>query len=940
MGQRNVSENVGFRLDNFHSDRELKKGAAKGLVNLYPGITCSPAEAIVEMNARIGIGSVTVNNNNENMSSAAEQISEITYDGNVLRSSIFHNTKRSRFIAELESLSLGLVCKNQIVFTNIDDGVEDFVFDIYNKDPIFKFLKIYSLHNNLYVYGDDDYYKDIDTKEKIRMPFCISDKYFFRNNPAVWKRDIYPLSIKANVLATQSLPSDTDTDINGNLETGKAVKYRFQYVQLGKEDRGDTDSLIGDENADFLFDDRGDPHPNFAYITPVTQAFPEYPDIQVSPELEYGNNLVLLSRNNLTEDIHNQRALISQLELGQSLSKQDMCFKNKLEDDENTDIKRMDFYDAYVTDNILNFDTAFNRDDFEDGQIVRANKYIKSGEINGFICAFRQITAVSQPNVNHVYANSINYRYVFEIYVIDSDYNIVEPTVNAPVGVKHHKKVFGYLISDTINWTEHNHSSKSFECEIKGKWFEDIKLENFWQIRAHPYIEYQKDESNAIFYNVGISVNAAQRNFIRLNIYEKHKTRFHFGRRFPSHDPDYIPERTKAIADGATHIRVWRTDPVPQTADGWQDILNGRAYEYCCDIPIYGYWWQNSWRDLKNSVWTDNVPFERTEFGQLNTLNTNYQPFPENVKNAVNAFGRLWVNSQTEGAWYYSEINGGDGNNSSTAHPEYYNTLFDILNYYIQIPNNTKYGKDTAACEFNGDMFFFKEYGMFILRGGDHLNKIEPISENIGCVYPNTLKAIDVVGRGKLLVFMSARGFMFMDTSYSTSAFEAFTVKEICYNGYLARAYDTIKGYSQLNEQVYVAFANNILVVSITDFSNFGLRDKEQTKSARFINNALFCCFRFLDDEHTGAFTYCRLDDETMEKYLRGEWNIEIAPDKQNAGQGIPVFDLENQLFCSYLVKVIDNNSSNTLSRLVIANLFSTLVFEDKFLKDKEILNV
>jgi len=952
MGVRNVSEDAGFRLDSFHHDRELKKGQAKGLVNLYPGITCQPAEAIVEMNARRGIGIVAVNRGE--LINTPNTPNVIYYKDNVVRSSIYNSGKQGRYIVELEGLSLGLTCKNQIVFTNIDDGVEDFSLDLYNKDSVFKFLRMFSVHNNLYVIGDDEYYTDItlNNSTKKKVPFCISDKYAWRSAPAVFMRDMYPLSIDAFVYV-YSVDNGTYRDAlisdDPNFSTRFARKYRFQYVQLGKEDKGNTeDTVTADKDKDYLFDSLGNPQPNFSYITPVTQAFPEYKEFgyggQVldSREITLGNVLYLSLKIPVTTDTDNNKAVFVRKGTPGVLSKINGPWNYYLPDFASNTEQQVFLSDPYNNGSgNLAFDTEIN---LTPRQTLTNQIKITAGIISGGI---RRIERRGMQSVNDILPN-VFFSFQLEVYVIDSNGNYIEPaTDNAPVGIMN-KKMYAQLNTETFNLTPTNPNlgraqSYLYNDTATGAWFEDVIIKDGLQLRVVPTLIYRKNETPVTsdninyFYWIGLQITTTSMNFIELNVEELYDTVFRIG----AYGGTTGAQMQKARDDGATHIRVWRTDAVDKkTVQDWQTVLDGRDYEYLCDIPIDGYYWYNAWRDFipyNNTYaryfgyWVDRTPSERTLLGQLNTLNTFYQPFPKNVKNAVFAMGRLWVNSGTDGAWYYSEINGGDGNNSSTAHPEYYMTLFNLLGYYLQIPNNQKYGDDIGAVEFNGDLIFFKEYGTFICRDGNPENSIQPISLQIGCIYPNTIKAIDVVGKGKLLVFMSATGLMFMDTSYSASAFEAFSIKEVSHNGYLAQAYPAIKGFSQLTEQVYATFANNILAISFTDFSNF-FKKHEQGRS---FDRAIIACFRFRDDDHTGAFSYVRLDDETLEAYLRGEWNIELDFDRQGGGHGLPLFDIENNLFVSYYA-----TTESGERRIIIAQIFVDKIYDDKILTDEELLDV
>jgi hypothetical protein len=170
-----------------------------------------------------------------------------------------------------------------------------------------------------------------------------------------------------------------------------------------------------------------------------------------------------------------------------------------------------------------------------------------------------------------------------------------------------------------------------------------------------------------------------------------------------------------------------------------------------------------------------------------------------------------------------------------------------------------------------------------------------------------------------------------MDSSYVPTLFEAFSVKEISPNGYLARTYPKIRDYGQLSEQVYSCFANNLLIISITDFDRFKTPNKSEYEKA------IFVCFRFDDENHTGAFTYIRFEPDKFEAYLRGEWEIEANP--IDFGTGIPLLDIENMPFMTYIRRIEDYDPQNPV-RIMIATPFAKGVFEDKIIKVEELEDV
>jgi hypothetical protein len=152
----NVSENAGFRLENYHNDRVLQAGQVKGLVNLYAGISCAPCEGIVEVNGRKGVGAFTVVPDIADEQMRQEMTH--TYSGSCIREAISHKEKMGRYVVDIEAQQLDVRTQNSITFTDIDSGMIDHRFVLYSRGASMSFLRIISVHDNIFIYGENGVY--------------------------------------------------------------------------------------------------------------------------------------------------------------------------------------------------------------------------------------------------------------------------------------------------------------------------------------------------------------------------------------------------------------------------------------------------------------------------------------------------------------------------------------------------------------------------------------------------------------------------------------------------------------------------------------------------------------------------------------------------------------------------------------------------------------
>jgi hypothetical protein len=220
-----------------------------------------------------------------------------------------------------------------------------------------------------------------------------------------------------------------------------------------------------------------------------------------------------------------------------------------------------------------------------------------------------------------------------------------------------------------------------------------------------------------------------------------------------------------AVAQGATHMRVWRTISDPSLT-----VAQGLSLRYLVDIALTG-----SGFDPAN-IYNDNTS-DVTLTGELNYLNTTGYIIPPQGRfiKWVNNSGVLMIggNPKNQGYWFYSAIP------QNTAFPQKYASMFNASTQYITCdPYDSQ--NDTGCEVLAGNLYLFKERKIFILDNASFANVPRRIASTIGCAFPCTLQAayIPQLG-GDCLVFLSEAGPAYIDSSGNVHLLTSFRVGKI-----------------------------------------------------------------------------------------------------------------------------------------------------------------
>jgi hypothetical protein len=223
--------------------------------------------------------------------------------------------------------------------------------------------------------------------------------------------------------------------------------------------------------------------------------------------------------------------------------------------------------------------------------------------------------------------------------------------------------------------------------------------------------------------------------------------------------------QASAIAQGATHLRVWRTRK--QTS---AENAAGTTKFFICDLPL------GVTATLFDDTRSDAAPGGEEQQLAVGYTNAPLASYSEYVK------GRMFLMAPN-GKVYFSETPAGDGaTNLETAliAPQKYLSMYKPDLYYID--NDRADGQlGGGLARIGDDLFMFKERKIFGLFGGDPVATVPTsISDTIGCAFPHTITKADIKGSlGKCLLFLSNIGPAVISEGGSVRQFSEFKIAEL-----------------------------------------------------------------------------------------------------------------------------------------------------------------
>jgi hypothetical protein len=225
-----------------------------------------------------------------------------------------------------------------------------------------------------------------------------------------------------------------------------------------------------------------------------------------------------------------------------------------------------------------------------------------------------------------------------------------------------------------------------------------------------------------------------------------------------------MPDPTSAVAQGATHMRVWRT----LQADS-EGVAAGLSHRFLVDISLtaVGFSQATTYQDITS----DSIL--SYESNAIDT--TGYEISPKG-RFATWDQERIWI-SAGGGYWLYSI-----GASQDVEFPQKYASFFQSYTQRILFdPDDGQ--RDTGAKIFQGDLYFFKDQKVGVLDGANPNNTPRVLSSGIGCDFPQSLTPIDHPKLGKIILFLSGREPAFLGSGGTVQALEPMRLTELWNDG-------------------------------------------------------------------------------------------------------------------------------------------------------------
>jgi hypothetical protein len=228
---------------------------------------------------------------------------------------------------------------------------------------------------------------------------------------------------------------------------------------------------------------------------------------------------------------------------------------------------------------------------------------------------------------------------------------------------------------------------------------------------------------------------------------------------------DIGSDHATAIAQGATHLRVWRSRRFRSTT-----LAADATKFFVADLPL----------GVTATTFDDTTSDAALEgeLTQLTMADYTEAPFGAHIEFAKN---RLWIFSA--GIGYYSETPGTDGGCPSAdafAYPQKWASMFRPSEYYVDCESRD--GQESRGiARLEDDLYFFKESKIHVLLCSDPMIAVPTeVSAVIGCEFPHSITKAEVKGYlGKCLLFLSNRGPMVITQGGQLRPFSEFKIKEL-----------------------------------------------------------------------------------------------------------------------------------------------------------------
>lgn len=230
-----------------------------------------------------------------------------------------------------------------------------------------------------------------------------------------------------------------------------------------------------------------------------------------------------------------------------------------------------------------------------------------------------------------------------------------------------------------------------------------------------------------------------------------------------------IPDVTDALAQGATHLRVWRT-----LGHAVQATAEGLTHRYLVDIALSG----QGFTQIK--IYRDKTT-DNALRGETNYLEMTGYDVPPQGRYIIWAGEILWIGGVPghDGKWFHSVRRGTPGVSFNTKFPQKYASMFDLGEDFI-VCDPSDGQKDTGVAELHGDLYFFKERKVFVLSGSDPHKIPDRRSSTIGCACPHTLVHADIPQYGgECLLFESDKGPAYVSAGGKVGLVKEYLIDEL-----------------------------------------------------------------------------------------------------------------------------------------------------------------
>lgn len=206
----------------------------------------------------------------------------------------------------------------------------------------------------------------------------------------------------------------------------------------------------------------------------------------------------------------------------------------------------------------------------------------------------------------------------------------------------------------------------------------------------------------------------------------------------------------KAVAQGATHLRIFRT-----LAGTTEELVSGLVQGWVADVAVKGSAYTNEKVYRDNT--TDNDITANIGLNYVQVMNYNgrsYSPPPLGRYIEWSA-SKIWIAGEY-GSLYCSEFPGGD-----TAHQTEnivkYASEFNLSEYKLNSDPNSGYRR-SGMVSFFKDIIEFFENRIFVITNSDRLNEPISICDSFGCPYPETIVKASHPVLGACIFFVSNQG--------------------------------------------------------------------------------------------------------------------------------------------------------------------------------------